>query len=70
MNVEGYTIQEMAKKLKITEDAVYLRIRKSGVEPLTRQAVYPYNTLDKIKEVSKGGRPKKLNTGKPRRTDS
>ena len=59
MNVEGYTIQEMSKKLKISEEAVYLRIRKEGLEPLTRQAVYPYETLEKIKVVSKGGRPKK-----------
>jgi hypothetical protein len=58
MNMEGYTIKELAQKLKITEDAVYLRIRKGGIEPLTRQAVYPYNTLEQIREVSKGGRPK------------
>jgi hypothetical protein len=57
--MEGYTIKEMAKKLKITEDAVYLRILKRGIEPLTRQAVYPFSTLEQIKVVSKGGRPKK-----------
>jgi hypothetical protein len=57
--MEGYTIKEMAHKLKITEDAVYLRILKRGIEPLTRQAVYSYDTIEKIKKVSKGGRPKK-----------
>lgn len=59
MNMEGFTIKELAQKLKITEDAVYLRILKKGIEPITRQAVYPYDTLEKIKVVSKGGRPKK-----------
>jgi predicted DNA-binding protein YlxM (UPF0122 family) len=59
MNVEGYTLKEMAQKLQISEDAVYLRIRKAGIEPLTRQAVYPYESLNRIKEVSTGGRPKK-----------
>jgi len=60
MNVEGYTIKELAHKLKISEDAVYLRILKRGIEPITRQAVYPYDTYDKIKVKSKGGRSKKL----------
>jgi len=60
MNVEGYTIKELAQKLKISEDAVYLRILKRGIEPLTRQAVYPYSTFDQIKVKSKGGRSKKL----------
>jgi hypothetical protein len=58
MNVEGFTIQEMAKKLKITEDAVYLRIWKSGIDPLTRQAIYAYDTIERIKHINKGGRPK------------
>jgi predicted ArsR family transcriptional regulator len=56
--MEGYTIKEMAKKLKITEDAVYLRIIRKGIKPLTKQAVYPFNTLENIREPSKGGRPK------------
>jgi hypothetical protein len=60
MNVEGYTIKELVKKLKISEDAVYFRILKRGIEPLTRQAVYPFDTYKKIKIKSKGGRSKKL----------
>jgi hypothetical protein len=59
MNVEGYTIKELADKLKITEEAVYLRLRTASIEPLTRQAVYPYSSLEEIKKVNKGGRPKK-----------
>ena len=59
MNMEGYTIQELAKKLKLSERVVYQRLRTIGMEPLTRQAVYPKTSLEAIREVSKGGRPKK-----------
>jgi Mor family transcriptional regulator len=58
MNMQGYTIQELSKKLKISERAVYQRLRSIGIEPLTRQAIYPEVALEKIREVSKGGRPK------------
>jgi len=57
--MEGFTIKEMAEKLEITEDAVYLRLRAAGIQPLTRQAVYPSTALETIREVSKGGRPRK-----------
>jgi hypothetical protein len=59
MNMTGLTIQEMSKKLGISEDAVYLRLRTAGIQPLTRQAIYPESALEQIREVSKGGRPKK-----------
>jgi transposase len=59
MIMTGYTIQELSKKLKISERAVYQRLRNAGIEPLTRQAVYPEGSLEKIREVSKGGRPRK-----------
>jgi hypothetical protein len=49
----------MSKKLGISEEAVYLRLRTVGIQPLTRQAIYPESALEKIREVSKGGRPKK-----------
>jgi DNA-directed RNA polymerase specialized sigma24 family protein len=59
MNMQGFTIQELAKKLDLTERAVYQRLRAANIEPLTRQALYPELALEAIKEVSKGGRPKK-----------
>jgi predicted ArsR family transcriptional regulator len=59
MNMTGLTIQEMAEKLKISERAVYQRLRSLKIEPLTRQAIYPDSVLDLIREVSKGGRPRK-----------
>jgi hypothetical protein len=59
MNMQGYTIQELSKKLKISERAVYQRLRTTGIEPLTRQAIYPETALEAIKTVNQGGRPKK-----------
>jgi predicted ArsR family transcriptional regulator len=55
----GLTIQELSEKLKISERAVYQRLRNLKIEPLTRQALYPESTLELIREVSKGGRPRK-----------
>ncbi|MDR1933795.1 MAG: HTH domain-containing protein [Spirochaetales bacterium] len=58
----GLTIQELSERLKISERAVYQRLRTLKIEPLTRQAIYPESVVDKIREVSKGGRPKKSKT--------
>jgi transposase len=60
--MEGYTLEELAKILGISEEAVYLRINRAGIKPLTRQSIFPKSTLEAIREVSKGGRPRK---GKP-----
>jgi predicted ArsR family transcriptional regulator len=57
--MEGYTIEEMAEKLGISERAVYQRLHTLGIEPITRQVVYPKTALEDIREVSKGGRPRK-----------
>jgi hypothetical protein len=57
--MEGFTIQELAQILEISEDAVYQRIHTLGIKPLTRQVIYPKTTLEAIREVSKGGRPRK-----------
>jgi predicted ArsR family transcriptional regulator len=57
--MEGFTIDEMAEKLGISERAVYQRLHTLGIEPLTRQVIYPKSALDQIREVSKGGRPRK-----------
>ena len=56
--MEGITIDEMSKLLKLTPKTVAIRIHRAGIKPMTRQAVYPPDTPDKIKDVSMG-RPKK-----------
>jgi hypothetical protein len=57
--MEGITIDEMSKLLKLPPKTVAIRIHRAGIKPITRQAVYPLKTLDVIKDVSMG-RPKKL----------
>jgi predicted ArsR family transcriptional regulator len=56
--MEGMTITEMAKKLKILPRTVERRIQRAGIKPLTKEAVYPSDTLEKIKEVKMGRPPK------------
>ena len=56
--MEGLTIDEMCEKLKLPFKTVEARVQKTGIKPLTRQALYPYETLELIKNVSMG-RPKK-----------
>jgi len=56
--MEGITIDEMSRLLKLPPKTVAIRIHRAGIKPMTRQAVYPLDTLDKIKDVIMG-RPKK-----------
>jgi hypothetical protein len=60
--IEGITISVMAKELGIPRHTVEQRLIKAGIKPLTYEALYPPDTLDKIKEARRG-RPKK--PGKP-----
>jgi hypothetical protein len=54
----GLTIDEMCEKLKLPFKTVEARIQRAGIKPLTKQALYPCETLDIIKDVTMG-RPKK-----------
>jgi hypothetical protein len=56
--MEGITIDEICAKLKLPFKTVEGRIQRANIKPLTRQALYPKDTLEKIKKV-KMGRPKK-----------
>ena len=52
------TLTEMAKSLGVPQRTVERRIQRAGIKPLSREAIYPPDTLDKIKDA-KPGRPKK-----------
>ena len=58
-NMEGMTIDEMCKELGLPFKTVEARIQRAGIKPLTRQAVYPSETLESIRNVPGKGRPKK-----------
>ena len=62
MSVEGLTIPEIAEQLGITPSAAKFRIIRAGIQPKAqtgRMNFYDKSVVKKIKEVSKGGRPKK-----------
>jgi hypothetical protein len=56
--MEGITIDEMCEKLKLPFKTVEGRIQRAGIKPKTKQALYPYETCDIIKNITMG-RPKK-----------
>lgn len=56
--MEGITIDEICKKLKLPFKTVEGRIQRAGIKPITRRALYPKDTLEKVKNI-KMGRPKK-----------
>jgi Mn-dependent DtxR family transcriptional regulator len=58
MNMEGYTLDEMAKVLKIKPDSVLKRLQKAGIEPISRAVLYDKSALETIRNVQMG-RPKK-----------
>jgi hypothetical protein len=55
--LEGITISEMAKELGLPRHTVETRLIRAGIKPLTYEALYSPDTLDKIREA-KRGRPK------------
>jgi hypothetical protein len=59
MKVDGYTITELSKALNITPVTVRQRLHIAGIAPLTKEAIYPSDTLEKIKDVPSPGRPPK-----------
>ena len=56
--MEGITIDEMSRLLKLPPKTVAIRLHRAGIKPISRQAIYPPDTPNKIKDVSMG-RPKK-----------
>jgi hypothetical protein len=60
--MEGITIREIAGRLGITVHATTLRLRKAGIEPSFQAGntyLFDPSCIDQIREVSKGGRPRK-----------
>jgi hypothetical protein len=62
VNVEGLTIREIAEILNIPPGTAKTRLFNRGVKPKIKAGktnLYDNSAIDLIKEVSKGGRPKK-----------
>jgi transcriptional regulator with XRE-family HTH domain len=59
MEAKGWTLAELAEKLGIPENTVTQRLHVKGIEPLFRGAIYPPDTLERIREAPMGRPPKK-----------
>jgi hypothetical protein len=59
--MEGLTLTEMAEKLGLPQRTIERRVQRAGIRPLTREALYPPDTLEKIID-KKRGRPSKPKT--------
>jgi predicted ArsR family transcriptional regulator len=60
--MNGFTLKEIAEILGIHPMAVRTRLRTRGIQPKTHAGktnIYDESVVDKIREVSKGGRPRK-----------
>ena len=53
------TIQEVADALGLTYFAARQRIVRAGIKPISKEALYPENTLELVKYSLGKGRPKK-----------
>ena len=54
----GLTLTEIANALGIEKWAAEKRLRKAGVKILTREAIYPPDAIERIKDAPPPGRPK------------
>jgi hypothetical protein len=63
--IKGVTISEMAKELGLNRHTVENRLIRAGIKPLTYEALYPPDTLEKIREVSRGRPAKKSKDQEP-----
>ena len=48
----------MAEKLGLPQRTVERRVQRAGIRPLTREAIYPPDTLEKIQDAKVGRPPK------------
>jgi len=64
--MEGETLTEMAEWSGEHQRTMERRVQRAGIRPITREALYPIGTYNKIKDI-KMGRPKKeTKTDKPK----
>jgi hypothetical protein len=63
--MEGMTIPEIAEKLGITYLAAKQRLLRAGIKPITKEAIYPNDAWEQIRNVSGPGRPPKAKPEDP-----
>ena len=68
--MDGLTAKEIAKILGISYDNVRKRIEKARIKPITKDAIYPHDTVEKICDVAPVGRPPKAKQPEPAKPTS
>ena len=56
---EFLTVNDMAERLKKKKDAVKKLLNNAGIKPISRDALYPIEAYNAIKDAPPPGRPKK-----------
>jgi len=67
--MNGLTLSEMSKKLGVPVNTLRQRLSRLGIKPISQEAIYAPEVLDKLRAVPGKGRPKKATeqeTGKPK----
>jgi transcriptional regulator with XRE-family HTH domain len=70
MEVKGWTLEELAKKLGMSKNSTQKRIERERIIPIFSGSIYPPDTYERIK-AKQPGRPKKPSPEdqkKPRKT--
>jgi hypothetical protein len=63
MPAEGYTVSELAELTNKSRHAVESWLSTHKIKPLSYEAIYPPDTLDKIKDAKRGRPPKTAKSG-------
>jgi predicted ArsR family transcriptional regulator len=63
----GMTIQEIADALGISYFAARQRIVRARIEPISKEALYPEDTLERVRNVPGRGRPPKAKQPEPKK---
>ena len=58
-NITGYTVTELMKKTGKTRGAIENWISRHKIKPLSYEARYPVDVLDKLLNAKRGRPPKK-----------
>jgi hypothetical protein len=64
-SMDGMTIPEIAGKLGITYLAAKQRLLRAGIKPITKEAIYPKDAWERIRDTPGRGRPPKAKPEAP-----
>jgi len=60
--IKGITLSEISKELNVPVNTLRQRISRLGIKPITQEAIYQPEVLEKLRNVPGRGKPKKQMT--------